>query len=144
MANAEPSARQISAKQLIALINDADQKKTRMASISGELGERVKSAVDNGNLNKKAFGLAVSVYRMSEESRSAFLGAFFLYIDMMREAGMFGDEHVGDLADMAAAPEDERDLDAEAGDANAALLAKGIKPLPEDEADAADASYRFN
>lgn len=144
MAKSEHEPRQISAKQLIALINDACQKRQRISSISGEIGERVKHACDNANLNKKAFSLAVQVARMPEDRRAAFLAAFPLYIDMMREEGMFGDEHVGDLADMAGDNDaaDESDPEAEAGEANAALLSKGIKPLGEDEP-GPDATYRL-
>lgn len=134
--------RVVAKKQLIALIRDADQKKDKMQSISGELGERVKTAVENGHLHKGVFALCVKLYRMEEDKRNDFLRQMPLYLDMCREEGLFGSEHVGDLVDEAQRADDEpdRDEDAEAAERNAAALKAGIKPLDAQEAEFDDAT----
>lgn len=139
----EATTKSVNPKQLVGLIKDADQKKSKMQSISGELGERVKNAVENGHLHKGAFGLMVKLYRMEEDRRADFIRSIILYLDICREQSLFGQEHVSDLvddadlADMArgdgVADEGERDPDTEAAEANAAALEGGIKELdPED------------
>lgn len=99
--------RTVAPKQLVALIRDADQKKTKMQSIAGEIGARVKAAVENGNMHRGAYALMVRLYRMDEERRNDFIRSVQLYLDICREEGLFGDEHVGDLADMAGGVDDE-------------------------------------
>lgn len=105
------SDRTVAPKQLVALIKDADQKKTKMQSIAGEIGARVKAAVENGNMHRGAYALMVRLYRMDEERRNDFIRSIQLYLDICAEEGLFGDEHVGDLADMAASevPADDDD-----------------------------------
>ena len=132
--------RTIAAKQLVALIRETDQKKTKIASITGELGERIKSATENGNLHKACFGLMVKLYRMDEDKRDDFLRQFPLYVDICREGNLFGQEHVGDLVEDAQASDRLAKRDAVAGevadivDANTMALEGGIRQLPEDEA----------
>jgi uncharacterized protein (UPF0335 family) len=123
----------INKKQFLALLNHADQCKTRQQSINGELGERVKNAVENANLDKKAFGLILQAKRMDELKREAFKRNFDLYWDFCAEAGLFGQEHVGDLASMAQETPEE-DADAVAAAENTKKLEAGIKPLPEADA----------
>lgn len=105
------SDRTVAPKQLVALIKDADQKRTKIQSISGEIGARVKAAVENGNMHRGAYALMVRLYRMDEERRNDFIRSIQLYLDICSEEGLFGDEHVGDLADMAASegPTDDDD-----------------------------------
>lgn len=105
------SDRTVAPKQLVALIKDADQKKTKIQSISGEIGARVKAAVDDGNMHRGAYALMVRLYRMDEERRNDFIRSIQLYLDICREEGLFGSEHVGDLADMAAGNDGEDDDD---------------------------------
>jgi hypothetical protein len=131
--------RTIAAKQLIALVKDCDQKKTKIASHVGEIGERIKSAVENGNLHKAAFGLIVKLFRMDEDKRNDFLRQFPLYVDMCRDAGLFGSEHVGDLVEDAEAEDRAARKAAVEGEiqdiveTNTALLG-GISELHDDEA----------
>jgi hypothetical protein len=119
----------VNAKHLVALLKDADNKKTRIASINGEIGERIKEAVENGNLHKGLFGLMLKLSRQDEQKREEFIGQFQAYVDMCREHGVFGQEHVGDLLDS----EPEEDPDDVAAKANAEAIEKGITPIPEDD-----------
>lgn len=123
----------VAKKQLVSLLKDHHLKKKRSQSIAGEIGERVKNAVENGNLHRGVYSLMLKLYGMDEVKRNDFLRLFPLYVDMCREEGLFGSEHVGDLLDEKQG-EDEpgRDEDAEAAERNAAALEKGIKPLDED------------
>eukprot|EP01037_Dinobryon_pediforme_P011876 gene11876-11967_t len=130
----EDTTKIVNPKQLVALIKDSDQKKTRMQSISGEIGQRVKEATENGHLHRGAFALMVRLYRMDELKREDFIRQFDLYVDMCRENELFGTEHTGDLVDMAANANDseqENDPDAEAAERNEALLRGGISELKE-------------
>ena len=130
----EEASKVVNPKQLVALIKDADQKKTRMQSISGEIGQRVKDATENGHLHRGAYALMVRLYRMDELKREDFIRQFNLYVDMCRENELFGTEHTGDLVDMAAeASEQDNDPDADAAERNEALLRDGISELKEPE-----------
>jgi hypothetical protein len=131
-------------KQLVSLIKDADAKADRIASINGELRERIKNAVDNGKLHAKAFSFARAVYRMSEEKRDEYLRHVKRYLEIMEEEGLLGSVHVGDLDDLArkaAAEEAEREqADAAIGEENARLVMEGIKPLDGSDAEFDDAT----
>lgn len=128
----DKAERTVAPKQLAALIKDADQKRTRMRSISGELGERVKHAVEAGHLHKGIFALMVKLYRMDEQARDVWLRQLPLYIDICREEGLFGEEHVGDLAEMAQAGDAEADAAAAQVAENVERLEGGIRQLEED------------
>jgi len=123
----------VNAKQFVALLRDADQKKTRVASINGEIGERIKEASENGHLHRALFGLMLKLSRQDELKREDFISQFPIYVEMCREAGVFGQEHVGNLADMAAEEEPEQDADEAAAEANTTALEKGIKKLPAED-----------
>lgn len=123
----------VNAKQLVALLRDASNKKTKVAEINGEIGERIKNAAENGNLHKGLFGLMLKLSRMDELKRNDFLDQFPEYVRMCREAGLFGQEHVGDLLSDKEPTQEE--LDAEAAAANAEAIEKGITPIPDAEFD---------
>lgn len=125
----EPTTKLVNAKQLVALLKDADQKKTRVASINGELGERIKAAVEDGNLHRQLFGLMLKLSRQDEIKRNDFLAQFPEYVRMCREAGLFGQEHAGDLLDQ----EPEKDPDEAAAEANTKALEKGISKLSDED-----------
>jgi hypothetical protein len=121
-------------KQLVALLKDADTKSAKIASINGELRERIAEAVENGKLHKKAFSHARAVLRMSEEKRNEYLRHMTRYLEIMEEEGLLGDAHVGDLAEMAREAE-AQDPDEAAAEANAQAIEGGIKPLSDAEFD---------
>jgi hypothetical protein len=121
-------------KQLVALLKDADLKSEKIATITGELRERIKHAIDNGNLHAKAFSFARAVYRMKEEKRDEYLRHVKRYLEIMEEEGLLGDAHVGDLAEMAREAE-QQDPDEAAAEANAQAIEGGIKPLSDAEFD---------
>jgi hypothetical protein len=128
----DTSERATPAKQVIALIKAKNTAHTRVQSINGEIGERLRHAKDNAHLNLQAFGLISKLARMDEEKRNDFLRAFDLYRDYAEEANLFGEEHVGDLLD-GAKGEDDSDPDADASSANVVALERGIKALSDEE-----------
>jgi hypothetical protein len=133
--------RLINKKQFGALIKAADQAKTKVSSINGEIGERIKAAADNANLHPAAFKMILKLYRMDPEKRDAFLRNFDAYRDLASELNLF-EEYVGDLADMAQrdeAREAEAAEEAQVAD-NVHRLETGIKPLPEGEREFDDAT----
>jgi len=67
------SARATPKKLFTALIQDASQKRQKIQSISGELGARIKNAVEEANLNRAAFSLCRRLYDMEEDKRNDFL-----------------------------------------------------------------------
>lgn len=89
--------RVVAPKQLLALIADAHQKRDKISTIAGELGERIKNAVENGRLHRAAFTLMVRLYKMEELKREDFIRQIGLYVDMCREGNLFRPEHAGDL-----------------------------------------------
>ncbi|MGD9544971.1 hypothetical protein [Methylocystis sp.] len=113
----------INRKQFGALIKAADQAKTKVASVNGEIGERIKHAVENGNLHAGAFKAILKLYRMDAEKRDGWLRSFDAYRDMAGELNLF-EEHVGDLDDMA-----RRDAQKEAEEAEAAQVAENVERL---------------
>lgn len=132
----EPVRKLVNAKHFIALLKDADQKKTRVASINGEIGERIKEASENGHLHRALFGLMLKLSRQDELKREDFIAQFPEYVRMCREAGIFGQEHVGNLFDQQ---EDDDAPDGPNEDEqvaeNVTRLESGIKQLPDEEFD---------
>jgi hypothetical protein len=126
-------------KQVVALIKAANTAKTRVASINGEIGERLKHAKENANLHLPAFKLIAKLVDMDEEKRDEFLRAFDLYRDYAKEENLFGEEHVGDLVEDAER-EAEADGEAEQVASNVTALRRGIKELSEDEQEFDDAT----
>ncbi len=131
----EQSAKIVNEKQFVALIKAASEAKTRQSSISGDIGERLKHAAEDGGLHKGAFALVLKLHRWDEQKRDEFLRQFEIYCEMAENNGLFGEKHVGDLADMAA-----DDPDADAADKNSKLLSKGIKRLEDSDDEFDDAS----
>jgi hypothetical protein len=128
--------RVVNRKQLSALIREGVSTRDRTASITSTFRERIGEAVENGNLNRKAFNIALGLAKMKDEvARDRAIRDLPLYIDMLREEGIFPAEHVGDLVDdaeAAAAEEqagdaDERDPAAAAADA-AFSAQDGVEP----------------
>lgn len=122
-------------KQFVALIKAASEAKTRQASISGDIGERLKHAAEDGGLHKAAFTQVLKLHRMDEQRRDEFLRQFAIYCEFAENNGLFGETHVGDLADMANANEDE-----EAAERNSKLLSKGIKKFDDSDTEFDDAT----
>lgn len=120
-------------KQFLALLKEADQKKDKLQSISGELGARIKEASENGHLNRGAFGLMVKLHRMEEDKRADFLRSFDAYREFAGEAQLWGSEHVGDLVDEAQRDEaaEQQAADEAQVAANVEALEQGITPLPD-------------
>lgn len=130
--------RVVSKKHLSALIREGVSTRDRTASISGTFRERIGDAVENGHLNRKAFNIALGLAKMKDEvARDRAIRDLPLYIDMLREEGVFPAEHVGDLVDdaeKAAAGEDDTEGDERdpvAAAADAAFSAEdGVEPAP--------------
>jgi hypothetical protein len=125
--------RVVSAKQLVALLKEAKHAKAETSEVNGALGERVKNAVDNGRLNRKAYHLVKQVALIEDElKREAAIRDFGIYVDLCRKENLFGAEHTGDLDRMARGEDDEHpDPDAENDEA---------EPVDEDAARVAHAS----
>ncbi len=112
----EAATKVANTKQMVALAKAFNQSKSKVASINGEIGERIAKAVENGNLHAKAFKFNCGLARMFEK------------------AGLFGEQHVGDIDELARRAEQEA-RDAEAGQVaeNVHRLETGIKPLLEED-----------
>lgn len=121
-----------------ALIQLADQVKKRVQSANGELGERIKNAVDDGGLHAGAFKAIAKLNRADVMKRNDFLRSFDIYreyaekhlwasdtIDMFDDKG--GETGPEDEA-AAAAAESEK-----IGAANGKKIAKGITQLVGEE-----------
>ncbi|WP_018407907.1 hypothetical protein [Methylocystis rosea] len=128
----------VNKKQFGALIKAADQAKTKVASVNGEIGERIKHAVENGNLHAGAFKAILKLYRMDSEKRDAWLRSFDAYRDMAGELNLF-EEHVGDLDDMA-----RRDTQKEAEEAEAAQVAENVERLENGISQLSDEEREFD
>jgi hypothetical protein len=144
----EAATKVANTKQMIALAKALNQSKSKVASINGEIGERIAKAVENGNLHAKAFKFNCALARMFEKDdlkAREFWRNVLLYNEEFENAGLFGEQHVGDideLARKAAAEEAERQdaEDAAIGEENARLVMEGIKPLAGDDAEFDDAT----
>lgn len=124
------------AKHIISLAKAFNQGKTRVASINGEIGERIAHAVEDGNLDPKAFKFCCALARMfskDELKAKGFWSNIQVYYDIFEEHGLFGQKHVGDLAEMAERDEEEAEREAEERQTqdNIVKLETGIKPLPD-------------
>lgn len=91
--------RPVDKHQLIALVKESYATKEQTSAIAGAFGERVKNAVENGRLNKKAFSFVCQLHRMEELKRQAVIRDMQLYIDMIEEGGLWGSQHVGNMID---------------------------------------------
>jgi hypothetical protein len=142
----------VSAKQLIALIKESTNVKSKTAEVSGAFGERVKVAIEDGHLHRQAFGVVAKMHRMEELKREAFIRQLWLYVDICRKEGLFGAEHTGDLADLAGDDEhpdpdalnDDDEAAKAASDAARVAHASGIKPLKPAKAPKGEAVGTYN
>jgi hypothetical protein len=135
----------VNEKQFVALFKECENKRTRAQSINGEIGERIKTAVEDGNLHRKLFSLMRALARMDELKRKDFLSQFDVYVEMCERAGFFGSEHVSDLVDDAQrdAAGEKAEADERAAKSNVRKLREGIKPLDGDSDDA-PGTFRVN
>jgi len=120
------------AKQLIALAKAFNQTKSKIGSINGEIGERIGHAVENANLHAGAFKFCCSLARKHEKDEhkaNEFWRMCQIYHEEFEKAGLFGEQHVGDLVEDAESG-DTGDADA---DRNAKAIQNGIGELPEDD-----------
>lgn len=113
--------------QLIALVKESYTTKEQTAAIAGKFGERVKNAVENGRLNKKAFAFVCALHRMEELKRQAVIRDAQLYIDMIEESGLWGHQHVGNMVDEM--EREEGDESSEGEDDIAAENARALRGL---------------
>lgn len=122
-------------KLMIALAKAFNQSKTKVASINGEIGERIAKAVENGNLHAKAFKFNCALARMFEKDdlkAREFWRSLILYHEEFEKNGLFGEQHVGDIEELARkAKQEERDAEAAQLEANGKAIMDGIKPLSE-------------
>lgn len=131
----EETSKIVNAKQFLALIKAADQAKTKVASINGEIGERIKTAVEDGHLHAGAFKLILKLSRQDEDKRDEFLRQSDIYREMAIKGGLFGEEHTGDLDDLArkAAAEQAEDEESSRVAENVHRLETGIKTLSDED-----------
>ncbi|WP_159728339.1 hypothetical protein [Methylosinus sp. Ce-a6] len=124
-------------KQMVALAKAFNQSKSKVASINGEIGERIAKAVENGNLHAKAFKFNCALARMFEKDdlkAREFWRCLILYHEEFEKAGLFGEQHVGDIDELARkAEQDEHDAEAAQAEANGKAIMEGIGPLPEED-----------
>lgn len=131
---------QIPSKQLCALVKGKVSAKQRATEAMSFISGKLKSAAKDANLNKKAFDVVFSAYKMDEADRDAFFDSISLYRDYMDENNAWADgQHAGNLVDMAQDNDpdpnaDAPDPEAEAAAANAKRLKRGIKKVEPEEA----------
>ena len=74
---------QISEKKLKSLLRQADKAHSETRSISGDLGEAIRGAIENDHLHRKAFAMVKALHRIKESEKLADLYYhFMLYCDM--------------------------------------------------------------
>ncbi len=136
--------RVISGQQFVALIKDGRATKGKTSELAGKFGERVKNAVENANLDRKAFSYAMAVAGMEPFRQQQFLRNCSLYVDMLREAGLVREDQTEmeldqpetSADDEAGETEGEAPLDTEEQEqvaTNVRRLRRNIKQLPADE-----------
>lgn len=131
----ETATKVANTKQMIALAKAFNQSKSRVASINGEIGERIAKAVENGNLHAKAFKFNCGLARMFEKDdlkAREFWRNVILYYEEFEKAGLFGEQHVADIVDLAERRGQE-DGDAARAAENEKRILDGIKPLSDEE-----------
>lgn len=138
--------RAIGKQQLVALLKEGLATKAKASEIAGKFGKRVKSAVDDANLDNKAFNFWLGALKMEAMRQQAFLRNVEYYGDLLREEGLIR-ESQGELPldgegdeDESHATEDEAPLDAaeaEQVETNVTRLKNIRKTKPKDEPEAA-------
>lgn len=115
-----------SAAQVKALFKEGARVKEKMSEIAGTYGDRVKSAIENGNLHGAAFGKAKSIYTKSRNNELAALEQIHhlrVYLDWIEE-DIRNKGHVGDLDRMSKAGEEKQEEPQSAAAAAAEAFAK--------------------
>jgi hypothetical protein len=136
----EPTTKLTNTKHLIALARAVMQNKDDVALMNGAISERVAHAVEHDNLSAKAFKIGIAVAKVyqnkGQHEGRALRDAIAVIFDDFEAGGIFGDMHVGDLADMAEMRAVDEADKAEVAhvENNARLLEGGIKELPDGEA----------
>ena len=130
------------AKEVLSLVKALNLSKTRVASVNGEIGERIKHAVENKHLHSSALKAVAKLVRTDPEKRDDFLRAYRLYFDYAQEAGMFGSAHVGDLVDEAESDADPAEAErlGDVVESNVRKLRRGIKTFDDSDFDEPAAS----
>lgn len=121
--------RVIGQKPFRKLVESFGHRKSKIQSLSGELGETIRIAVDNQNLHRGAFALIARLDKMDEMKRNDFLRSFALYRDYMESDGGTWSA-TPDMVDQAEAPA-TGPTDDEKVETNVRALRRGIKPLGE-------------
>jgi len=119
-------------KLVLSLIKGINEDKKRVQSINGTRGEEIRGYVEDKHLHAKALKRVAELVRMDQEKRDDFLRAQARYCEYAKEAGLFGDEHTGDLVEQA-----ENGELISLGDVmaqNVARLRVGINQAPEQDA----------
>lgn len=88
-------------RQFEALMKNRLNTKAEISSLSGLMGEREKAAAEDANLHGGAFKAVARLVKMDELKREDFLRSFTIYVEKSRRLGLMGEEHAGDLADLA-------------------------------------------
>lgn len=113
MAEKLQSARIVNKTLFASLLKEAKQAGDQTSAINGAFGQRIQSAVENGNLDRKAFNIVKGLVRMKDETkRNACLVNLPLYIDMAVAAGHLP-EPTPDLFDSRDDEQDENEFDSD-------------------------------
>lgn len=118
------------ATQVKALLKEGARVKERVGEIAGTYGDRVKSAIENGNLHGAAFGKAKSIFNKGRTNELAALEQIHhlrVYLDWIEE-DISNKGHVGNLDDQAKSAA-AGEAKAEEAPAPAAETAPGGVPL---------------
>lgn len=108
------------------LARNAD--KSQISTISGDMGEREREAAENKHLHLPAYKQVAKLAKMDELKRNDFLRSFTVYVDKAKRLKLFGEEHAGDMGDLADRP--DADEPVSNGDAGSRTVhANGIKQL---------------
>lgn len=115
-----------SAAQVKALLKEGARVKEKMSEIAGTYGDRVKPAIENGNLHGAAFGKAKSIYTKSRTNELAALEQIHhlrVYLEWIEE-DIQNKGHVGDLDRMSQAAAAKQEEPQSAASAAAEAFAK--------------------
>ena len=127
-------------KQIVSILRAIPLAKASVASINGDIGQRIKDLQDSHDLNAKAIKEVARRIGMDEVKRNDYLRALKLYSDIAEKHGLFGEEHAADMvddlgrpgetADGPDSPEPDYDAIADAMDASAKATTAEPKRRP--------------
>lgn len=130
------SEKVVSVSVFKALAQLAEQVRKRVQSANGELGERIKNAVEGSNLHAGAFKSIMKLNRADVVKRNDFLRSFDIYREYA-EKHLWASDTVDMFDEKDADPEEQRAADAaeseKIGEANGKKIAKGITLLDDSE-----------